>query len=347
VQTTVATPERSRVESDRAGPAEQPAGSHLKLGAALLNVAICVCAFGLTAAALHQLRTSETRPLAVAKLEAFLQDKDQFDIVAVGNSHVYRHVVPEVLEQELARHGVPGRTYNLGAPSMSFDELVHQVRAIAAAKPARLRVVLIGLTVDLEFASQTPDVFQLLVGALSPDGSLEYSGRALQYDLHRFANRGEGPEILRRGRRWLLAGASPPALTQDGYIALDDEVEPSYAARSNHFQQSLDGYAEYVAELARDAGPLAPYSPRQAALMQQVTRMVREAGAEPVFLMPPVFRQARFFSEPEGHRLLRYDDPALHPEFFEVADRFDNGHLNRNGAEILTRQIARDLASGR
>ena len=151
---------------------------------------------------------------------------------------------------------------------------------------------------------------------------------------------------MRRGRRWLQGRVSPVVLAPDGYIALDDEMEPSYAARSNHFQRSLDEYAEYVAQLARDAGPLASYSQRQAALMHQITRMLREVDAEPVFLMPPVFRQARFFSDPEGHRLLRYDDPARHPEFFEVADRFDNGHLNRNGAEILTRQIARDLARG-
>ena len=109
---------------------------------------------------------------------------------------------------------------------------------------------------------------------------------------------------------------------------------------------SLDEYRNQVEALTRKRGVLLPYSRRQAALVQRLAASVREAGAEPVFLMPPSFRPALFFADSDRYRVLRYHDPARFPELFELEHRFDLKHLNREGAEIYTRMLARDLVSG-
>ena len=336
----------SRLPALRRGrnEAAQPA-KPLWLGSACRNVAVCLCAFALTAVALRPLTSAETQPLAVAKLEGFLLDKDAYDIVAVGNSRIYREIAPRVLESELALHGLEMRAYNLGAPSMSFDELAYLLGEIAAARPERLRWVLIDLGVELAFAAETTDVFQLLVQAGAGRGAFDYSARSLQYRFNRFANRAEGPAILRQ-LRWALRGQAPPLrLPSDGFKPLDDERLPEYAARRHRMLESLAEYHGHVERLKQKRGVLAAYSRRQAGLMEQLAGTVQRAGAEPIFLMPPSFGPARFFADPERYRVLAYHDPGRFPQLFELANRYDMGHLNRAGAEIFTRQVANDLVS--
>ena len=100
----------------------------LGLAAACGYLALGLLAFVVTVVALRPLSSAETRPLGIAKLEGFLRQPGRYDVVAVGNSRVYRHIVPAVLESELDRRGVAARAYNLGASMMSFDELAYLLR---------------------------------------------------------------------------------------------------------------------------------------------------------------------------------------------------------------------------
>jgi len=73
------------------------------------------------------------------KLQLFEQHKDEYDIVFLGSSQIYRHVDPAVLDPLLAAAGYPLRSFNFGVSGMDALETRYVLEQVIAMKPARLR----------------------------------------------------------------------------------------------------------------------------------------------------------------------------------------------------------------
>ncbi|HMQ48408.1 MAG TPA: hypothetical protein PKA00_13350 [Saprospiraceae bacterium] len=71
------------------------------------------------------------------------------------------------------------------------------------------------------------------------------------------------------------------------------------------------------------------------------------------FILPPraykvelyVLEQLKAIAQEEGFPVLDFSDPKQYPELYQVANSFDNAHLNYEGAKIYTRLIAEKYAS--
>jgi hypothetical protein len=109
--------------------------------------------FSLVAAALRPLVPWPEDYGLASKMRWWDEHADEYDLVFVGSSRVFRAFDPRVFEVELARAGVPLRAFNFGVGGVQEFEMDGILRALLARRPSRLGWVLYeGGPMDPRFA---------------------------------------------------------------------------------------------------------------------------------------------------------------------------------------------------
>lgn len=146
----------------------------------------------------------------------------------------------------------------------------------------------------------------------------------------------------------------------EGYFALTDEDSPrrqAFLANEAAYLKKVErlkaiARAEENLPLAvaqqgsqQKSGPMLPKNKRQ--LLQRVTRIVRAAGAEPIFIEPPSLEQDSDFKIAERlgdiETLLAYKDPEKFPQFYAFNQRFDEDHLSDGAAQEFSKTLGEDF----
>jgi hypothetical protein len=337
--------------------------------------ALAAASFAVTAALLEQAAPYPEMGSLDDKLRFFAARRDDYDVLLFGSSRVLRGVVPEVLDAEMARRGIPVRSFNFGVDGMGSHEASALVRRVLALGPRRLRWVVVEL--DGWSAALPPEnrfkrrvVFwhdrAETLSALETVARTEPSrGRRLELSiahlLHlaaRSAAAGRGRDLAWRLReRFVPEGRAAAGGSVAAELARSGGFEPfspaAYGTPTTHpfrrrFLELLPAYRLAVARLPaanRVQTGLGAYN--VPALARQVAA-IRRAGAEPVHLITPTARPT-----PELHRLaeagavaclLAFNDPVAYPDLFAEDHRFDAEHLTTEGARRFTRLLAERLA---
>lgn len=310
-------------------------------------------------------RTLETRPdlrlladsVEAQKFAQFRAHRDEYDLVYVGTSRVYRGFDPATFDQTLAELGHPLRSYNFGLVGMGYLEQRFIVDWILALRPARLRWLLIepcersapwiarpivlgrASTLTLrDVAWHTPAVAALsLRAAWRSDRSLAAKLRYVRVHLlhaaHRLCNVGVGAGLLTR----LFAPLPPTTLLPAGF---EGRLEAPAPGEANEVR---------VAAPAPESEPIEtsdlPWRTQTA-----VAERARAAGVVTRFVIPPtskpllVFKQAR---DSGALPNLRVYPLATFPEILASQRTYfyDPDHMNTRGAALFTRRLATDLAA--
>lgn len=302
------------------------------------------------------------------KWEHFREHKDEYEVLVIGSSIVYRSFVPEVVDAELAEHGYPWRLYNFGVGNMRAFEASHMLREILDLEPARLRLVVVELR-DWDARTGFANLFtrrmtfwhdlehtRLALHSLAIGGAPEEQRRAMALEhgklaLRKATNVGDGPRIA--DALLGLAGereyVSTEALDRGrGFVALDDELDESYRAQHEGFRADYEAAGGVWSRVAPNKrwNPMSPRGNRRAFEAQMAA--VEAAGAELVYVVGPVASRVpepNASSFPPAERILHYADPATHADLYRLENRFDLGHVNGRGAELFSRRFARDLAA--
>ncbi len=336
-----------------------------RAGLVLLGLVAFLCVGALLRSFLGPLKAPTLR----AQVEAFLDQKDDVDVVFVGSSRIQRGVVPTVVDARLSEAaGRPVRSFNLGIAGMRSFEADWLIRRILRSEPARLRHLVVeapnfrpevtpqhDLTaryVEWHDERATWLVLRAVWRSRLPLWTkLELTWKHLRFYVMRSAN------YATRGR---FVGLNDPAWDRivagwgraQGYQPLD-ERKPQGRRRRARFLRSLEGYEANVDIMRRFAavGVLAdPGSARvfdRASLSEQAAA-IRAAGVTPVYLATPALARGPDFAalEREGviEHLIDLRDPRRHADLFDKKNRFDREHMNKRGAKILSNRIADGLA---
>ena len=122
---------------------------------AALYTLLCGVGFFGVSAAIRPLMPTPNEYGFDEKFEYFAEHKDEFDVLAIGSSRVWRGFIPEDFDAEMELRGESLRSYNLGVGGMRVWEMDYLLRQVLALKPAKLRYVFIeGGDWDPEFASR-------------------------------------------------------------------------------------------------------------------------------------------------------------------------------------------------
>lgn len=306
-----------------------------------------------------------------SKFEYFAAHKDEFDVVYIGSSRVFRAFDPEVFDATLAERGRPLSSFNMGVGGMLSFEQDFVLQRLLELEPARLRwAFLEGGEWDPDFdysfnvyswrsvfwhaLPQTLDVLQAAWhDPVSAERRWEIVRTHAALFLSRLTNYGMGKEIL--------AAWQGPAVDVRGRslgpeeLALGRGFEPAdvQAQQAGAFQKpeeiwtDLDYYHRRVEKIVSDGAsredpPALARVPARA--LERQLGAARERGVELVYVLPPGLegapvRQA-LHRRGDIPALLDFNRPERYPQLFDVEQRFDPKHLNRRGAEEFSRLLA-------
>jgi hypothetical protein len=295
--------------------------------------------------------------------------RDEYDVVFVGSSYVYRQLSPATFDAETARLGRATRSFNFGIPGMDPPESYFLVERVLAASGGRLRYVVLELDYYRELvrqngahtrrfdyfhdAKRTAQLGRALVESPAPpskrakDVATHVEAFAREF-LHVGRGRALATDLVAPASGDDLASLGP---RHDGFLSLDDDTSTRGEWR-RAFAGDLDEqlYAEKVAALAGGAED-ERWSMSQVDVdaLADTIATIRAAGATPILIVPPCLA-ARADILRAAHAnfdvtILAFNSPAAYPALYAIESRFDAGHLNARGAAELSRALAEAFAA--
>ncbi|MCZ6783178.1 MAG: hypothetical protein O7G30_07685 [Proteobacteria bacterium] len=311
---------------------------------------------------------SESSDLA-ARVRYFAAHRDEFEVLFFGSSQVRRSLAPAVIDAELQRRGHPLRSFSFGTEGMNGYEADALLEDVLDMRPRRLTWVFVELRywhldgvadprnhftdrmVHWHTLRQTAAVLRSLGGRTEPLAHRIWRGWVhLQHGFWHFTSLGQGA-------RSLSVRVDPPVPAQRiaaerGFASLDEWPSPHAEEARSRFLHALDPYRQRVARLSRFRGG-AVHSELTDRIdldfLRSQAQRVRAAGAELVYFVTAIPDAAPELRELERSGslpapLLSFNSPARHPELYRVDHRYDGDHLNRRGAEVMSRAFAARFA---
>ncbi len=336
------------------------AGTGRRILSALVCCALCGASFFGTAAAIRPLVPLPNEWGLAEKSDYFAAHKDEYDVVFVGSSHVWRSVIPEIFDHELALRGHEVKSFNFGVGGMRTWECDFTVRRILELKPAKLRwLVLEGGDWDADFPSgeiynsrtvywhDRRETFEVIKAVWKQEqrlaDRLRLTFQHLQLWLWRASNFGQG---------WPIAAALrgvPLGTDQgEGSYTLGEGFQTQDLLTHPEFARNVEDYLAGVAkieaanetEIDLDALYLGAMERREAAAAAR--------GVEIIALVPPLVGGApvewRLHAAGKLDTLFNFNRPERFPELFRPETRFSPDHMNLIGAREFTHLLARAFA---
>jgi len=344
-------------------------GERSSAGPSFGSLALFAVSFALVTLALRALLPhGGARELADAKVERFARERDAYTLVFAGSSRVHRGFVPEVFDARTAAAGVPTRSFNFGAPGSRAFEIERLLERVGELAPARLDFVL----VDPEGIALLRDERNALARQV-----IEWHDPAATLRLSRWIADAGLPysqlwtalaphwkscayNVFNIGRSQRLVDAAlgewrtdeierelvGPRL--DGYAPLGDDSE-ELGRRGQRFQKRRERYltqledykALRVGDGQADAFALEMY--------REIRARIEELGARAVFVtQPALYLQEDLIKAAQAGEiplLLRFDDAERFAELYAPERRYDETHLNDEGARLFTEALADEFVA--
>jgi hypothetical protein len=324
---------------------------------------LCMCAaagFTGMAAVLH-LALPPHVPEVTPKLDYLKAHLGDFDTLFIGSSRIYHGVSPRVFDTVTAAGGKPTRSFNVAINGMLPPESLHMLGTILAMRPPRLR------TIFLEVASEepNPDTNNLTIRDVYAQdwGSLSYGWKRALRDAQ------TGPQTDRWTRAWDDLSASTVTFAQNefniGRVDLTaDLVKIPDRMGAVMLGPDKDGYLPVRHPLAPESRVTlernleairtgkVPERPPDRLNMESYARvrdLLAAHGVELVLVVAPLTLKDyhAWVDAPPGPRLMKFDDPDRYPELYVPEHRLDSDHLNDNGAQVFSKELAEAYLAGK
>jgi len=290
------------------------------------------------------------------RMNAFLENKDDYEVLFVGSSLTQLQVIPSEIREE---SGI--RSFNLGLNSARGHEMNQIIAKVLASQPAKLKAIVIEARPwyparsDVRNEPYSPrmtwwhtpgeTVSFLRTMRLRPDGpaAKEQVPLHLKAALARWANMGAGLAAFTQTCK------GPPH--EDGWTPL---IKDNPSEKSEDKKQRLRARDRWVKN-PRSADDYATFHALQRTRFEQYNlnafdqrdRRLEAAGVQSVYLLAPTWKSyandRALQSAGRMTRLIDFADPKSHPEFFAFENRRDKSHLNLEGSRLYSRAIANRL----
>lgn len=304
------------------------------------------------------------------KLEYFSKNKDEFNVIFLGSSQTYRHIIPSDFDEFMKAEGYNLKSFNFGLTGLKFPEAQFYLQKILAMQPKNLKWLFLeyleGLDVNPKNLSTAREIYWhtpqnfLTVSQLiwESDRSLEKKIQLTYQNwvpsTYNFLNSGKGSQsiqsILNPDRKH-QKNLSSLGKKKDGYLSLDDETGKGFLERSLNFKKNLERYKKRVNNYKRyvNKSNPKPLTPHAKSLIAEMIESAKRQDIETIFLMSPglVPRDITKSAYRAGQiqTLFNLDDPNRYPSLYQPEKRFDTEHLNREGAKEFTQFLAREFSS--
>lgn len=338
--------------------------------------ALALIAFVVAALLLNQIIPSPAIPSNVVftgpKYDYYQAHKDDYNTLFFGSSRIYSHIVPEVFDATVSDVTVQGslqgsaiNSYNFGIPAMRAIDSAVLLEEVLANPPKNLKWVFFESILDKGYEpipnartqramywhtwknTRTAAQYIFTSDESLPSKAVLLSSHFLpflyqQLNIGRLFNQMLPSEFSAEEQQ-----VAADFTATEGYYALTDEADP----KRQLFLQNQADYLSQVSVLEQSqAKPNQNLniSANKQQLLERVTRTIRAAGAEPIFVEPPSLHPEHDFQAAQQlgtiDKLLSYKNPKQFPQLYSPSGRHDADHLNDAGAREFTRLLAKDFA---
>lgn len=331
------------------------------------RAALFVLGLALLIAALAPLDRLADVDVVGEKLEHLRRHAEVYDTLFVGSSTLYRGVSPAVYDAELAARGIAARSFNFGVLGMVPPETYYLLERILALRPPRLATVYLELaffqkrvkrTHSRRFdywhtPAQTANVLRAIARSEWPwEWKVSQSARHLESLARRTFHVGQGRALgqaLLAPFGALEFDAELLGPHQDGWLSTEDDASNRMKLRRGEVAGAADDFlADEVARLRADDTPGRRESVVGLRALAEAVARVRASGATPILLVPPCLDRRsgliEFARGRLGVEVLAFNDPDRYPELYSPDNRFDHGHVNKEGAAAFSRALAARFA---
>jgi len=301
------------------------------------------------------------------KRDRLAEGRDEYDAVFVGSSIVQSGIDVRAFDAVLAAAGHEQRSFSFSLPLMTFEEAIFWTRELLADPPPRLRRVFLELLPFNTSVFQKHDEAERMRhwhdweatrtacwSLFWRHGNVPLRVRMTLWHLRLFASRavglGDAVQALRAGHR--LPDADEPYYHRlvargAGYVALEDHLEEGLAERHREFREDPSELRARLEEMERRPPPSEVVDAYQVAVLQRLAADAEAAGVELVLVLMPMLEWQRHILRAEKLGLLPVvldaNDPHAYPALYRARQRYDLGHLSREGAALCTSILAEQL----
>ncbi len=337
-----------------------------------VNVAVGVASFTLISWGFGQIFSRSDRPSNIEtitpKLTFFEENKDRYDVIFIGSSRTYRHIMPSVFDRYLQKEGYSINSFNFGVPGMFFSETIFYLNKILKMEPKRLKWVIMELDFDFNVNpdnlksyreiyrhtfEETKFICNYIIRSnkVSLPRKVIWLYRNLVPFIYNFSNTGHGADWL-----FTLLNYREPMQEQeleeaigkklDGHVGY--KIEQEIPNRRKHFLQNTDRYLDKVQKLKQRTpeSTQGHITDDEKKFLSQLVNKIQKRGISPIFIIQP-----KLSSQYESHlsaayqqriipSLFSFNDPHKFEDLYNIDYRFDFGHLNRKGSQRLTHLLA-------
>lgn len=301
------------------------------------------------------------------KLEWYEQEGEGVDVLFLGSSHVYRQMDPAIFDEVRGAEAKGQRALNIGMLGMELFEEGYMLRRLLEDPQESLKWIIVeahpfsvSMQNENDFGRRrigwhdTWVTWRAIKGL--QDADLPDEERRSLFDRHvehwwrRTINIGHGVEMV---GSWFDIDRKPFGDSQglgrnrDGYFPLEPKtakqrnlaMRQAFLKRPGEMHRGVQGLSEVKEDL--------PPDPRLLSLVRELEDMAAEQDVNLVWWIHPNLKRYHgwrtMLEEGDIRYLIAFDDPARYPDFYRMKMRFDLYHLNRQGAEMLTEELAREF----
>jgi hypothetical protein len=332
-----------------------------------LSLALAFAGFAGVALAIRtQVPWQEEYGLA-AKMSWFDAHADEYDLVFLGSSRVFRGFDPQLFDVELARAGIPMRSFNLGVGGVLPFEMDRMLRAVFERRPARLKWILYeGGELDprpdaTERLSSRVVGWHDLGGVRRALGSVACAQMPLferaecalyhvEMGAWNLSNYGQARAILGAWTGTTLVNYRGPRITEaqldrgQGYVPLEEDPDPQAVSRHESLLANPQSHFKLVALVAQGNTREVDVRTLNLPVIREQHELARSIGARLITVVPPqrlpTPDRRALHAAGELDALLDFNLPERYPPLFTLDSRYDYGHLSRSGAIEFTRLLA-------
>lgn len=327
-------------------------------------IAVFAAVFLLSSAIAHSLNPRDkyfaSFPVWDIKYNYLVNTPYQVDLMAIGNSHIYRHFSPSVFENKMKLHGRTINALNMGVPNLSIVELPLVLDAIKnhLPKPGYILVDPFVGTGSAENWFTVREIknhdfnnfIHLSLFDIDPSSKLSKSLIRASYHFLSFLgnafNVGMLNSIVYQDQdNYINSNERAPNMAKDkGFIAIDfDNVQSSHIPSTRIYSSVNKNLKKQVA-----------FNPNYIDFFEEINERILAMGSIPIFVANPTmsFKEAVRRNAMIKAYLVRQPNAVFLDYsmlFIENESRtndiwFDGGHLTLKGATIFSEQLASDLS---
>ncbi|MEM7662219.1 MAG: hypothetical protein AAF292_08205 [Pseudomonadota bacterium] len=298
------------------------------------------------------------------KLEIYGEMPQAFDTIFVGTSRTYYHIVPDAVEDAAEATGCDRPSvFNFGIFGLTGAEqswLIAEIQRLGRDKLSRL-VFEHALPEARTFARATdirsryfhgPEHYAAIAENISsmPETApkrLFRSGIAMLgigYDLSGVGRASEAlfPSLAE------LDDDTAPFRRERGFAALDEEIAPDIIQRGKAFSADPAAFPRLI---TKRANMDLPNTTARASYLGEQADTLTNSGIRSGIWFPPNLldedphrRLAAAIQEASpATTVLDYSRPEAYPNLFNQSLWFDDAHLGREGATLLSAEVGKDL----